>query len=148
MASRNALLRYLRISVTPPTLRSSSIASHHRGVAPLYVILGRRFSEEVRGSFLDKSEVTDRVVSVVKNFQKVEPSKVFANLSSSTTADLETHLVWFLIGMIDLLNFSGLWIFALLYSPNLCSFVLFCFSLYVDKNLMKHIYVSLIWLDT
>ncbi|KAJ4902207.1 Acyl carrier protein 2 [Raphanus sativus] len=76
MASRNALLRYLRISVTPPTLRSSSIASHHRGVAPLYVILGRRFSEEVRGSFLDKSEVTDRVVSVVKNFQKVEPSKV------------------------------------------------------------------------
>jgi NADH dehydrogenase (ubiquinone) 1 alpha/beta subcomplex 1 len=36
----------------------------------------RRFSEEVRGTFLDKSEVTDRVVNVVKNFQKVDPSKV------------------------------------------------------------------------
>ncbi|CAF1857694.1 hypothetical protein Bca4012_032219 [Brassica carinata] len=76
MASRNALLRYLRVNVTP-ALRSSSITSH-RGVAPLYVILRRRFSEEVRGSFLDKSEVTDRVVSVVKKFQKVEPSKVTA----------------------------------------------------------------------
>ncbi|KAF3578152.1 hypothetical protein DY000_02033323 [Brassica cretica] len=74
MASRNALLRYLRVNVTPAR-RSSSITSH-RGVAPLYVILRRCFSEEVRGSFLDKSEVTDRVVSVVKTFQKVEPSKV------------------------------------------------------------------------
>ncbi|XP_058754194.1 acyl carrier protein 2, mitochondrial-like, partial [Vicia villosa] len=36
----------------------------------------RHFSEEVRGSFLDKSQVTDRVLSCVKNFQKVEPSKV------------------------------------------------------------------------
>ncbi|RVW70159.1 50S ribosomal protein L25 [Vitis vinifera] len=27
------------------------------------------------GTFLDKSEVTDRVISVVKNFQKVDPSK-------------------------------------------------------------------------
>ncbi|CAG7906214.1 acyl carrier protein 2, mitochondrial [Brassica rapa] len=74
MASRNALLRYLKVNVTP-TLRSSSITSH-RSVSPLYVLLRRRFSEEVRGSFLDKSEVTDRVVSVVKTFQKVEPSKV------------------------------------------------------------------------
>ncbi|KAF8100819.1 hypothetical protein N665_0216s0019 [Sinapis alba] len=75
MASRNALLRYLRVNVTP-SLRSSSSITSHRGIAPLYVILRRCFSEEVRGSFLDKSEVTDRVVSVVKNFQKVEPSKV------------------------------------------------------------------------
>ncbi|KAL3520509.1 hypothetical protein ACH5RR_018658 [Cinchona calisaya] len=30
---------------------------------------------EVRGSFLDKPQVTDRVVTVVKNFQKVGPSK-------------------------------------------------------------------------
>ncbi|CAH8358824.1 unnamed protein product [Eruca vesicaria subsp. sativa] len=74
MATRNALLRYLRVNVTP-THRSSSITSH-RGVAPFSVILRCHFSEEVRGSFLDKSEVTDRVVSVVKNFQKVEPSKV------------------------------------------------------------------------
>ncbi|KAJ0234441.1 Phosphopantetheine binding ACP domain-containing protein [Hirschfeldia incana] len=75
MASRNALLRYLRINVAP-TLRSSSITSHRGVAAPLFAIIHRRFSEEVRGSFLDKSEVTDRVVSVVKTFQKVEPSKV------------------------------------------------------------------------
>ncbi|ESQ33184.1 hypothetical protein EUTSA_v10005122mg [Eutrema salsugineum] len=73
MASRNALLKYLRINVTP-SLQRSSVTSH-QSVAPFYVLL-RRFSDEVRGSFLDKSEVTDRVVSVVKNFQKVEPSKV------------------------------------------------------------------------
>jgi hypothetical protein len=35
-------------------------------------------TEETKGSFLDKSEVADRVVSVVKNFQKVEPAKVRA----------------------------------------------------------------------
>ncbi|CAI0376175.1 unnamed protein product [Linum tenue] len=35
----------------------------------------RQFSEAVRGSFLDKSEVTDRVVNCVKNLQKVEASK-------------------------------------------------------------------------
>uniref|UniRef100_A0A1J3F050 Acyl carrier protein n=1 Tax=Noccaea caerulescens TaxID=107243 RepID=A0A1J3F050_NOCCA len=73
MASRNALLKYLRVNVTP-SLQSSG-ATSHQFAAPLYVLL-RRFSEEVRGSFLDKSEVTDRVLSVVKNFQKVEPSKV------------------------------------------------------------------------
>ncbi|CAE6200848.1 unnamed protein product [Arabidopsis arenosa] len=70
MAARGALLKYLRVNVTPSLQLSSSISS-----PPLYVLL-RRFSEEVRGSFLDKSEVTDRVLSVVKNFQKVEPSKV------------------------------------------------------------------------
>jgi len=74
MASRNALLKYLRVNVTP-SLRSSGVTTAHQCAAPLYVLL-RRFSEEVRGSFLDKSEVTDRVLSVVKNFQKVEPSKV------------------------------------------------------------------------
>ena len=101
MASRNALLRYLKVNVTP-TLRSSSITSH-RSVSPLYVLLRRRFSEEVRGSFLDKSEVTDRVVSVVKTFQKVEPSKVISSLNYSTSTNLRTHLVWFFIGMIVLL---------------------------------------------
>ncbi|ESR41895.1 hypothetical protein CICLE_v10013736mg, partial [Citrus x clementina] len=38
-------------------------------------ILKMAAAREVRGSFLDKSEVTDRVISVVKNFQKVDPSK-------------------------------------------------------------------------
>ncbi|KAG5380394.1 hypothetical protein IGI04_028236 [Brassica rapa subsp. trilocularis] len=64
MAARNALLRCLRVSVNPSPALPSSFA------------LLRRFSEEVRGSFLDKSDVTDRVISVVKNFQRVDPSKV------------------------------------------------------------------------
>ena len=42
--------------------------------SPFNAIRRRFFSEEVRTSF--KSEVTDRVISVVKNFQKVDPSKV------------------------------------------------------------------------
>nr|ACU13182.1 unknown [Glycine max] len=72
-ASRSTLplMKYLRVRVdalprnTPLTLASN--------------LLIRRFSEEVRGCFLDKSEVTDRVVSCVKNFQKVDPSKVNPN---------------------------------------------------------------------
>ncbi|KAI3421413.1 Acyl carrier protein [Psidium guajava] len=67
--ARFALLKYLRVPVKP-SLPSNPL--------PFTLVL-RRFSEEVRGSFLDKSEVTDRVVSVVKNFQKVDPSKVTPN---------------------------------------------------------------------
>ncbi|XP_027085698.2 acyl carrier protein 2, mitochondrial [Coffea arabica] len=75
MAARNALLKYLRVNVhpvqpflqNPRTVIGGSISNFLRH---------RCFSEEVRGSFLDKSEVTDRVVTVVKNFQKVDPSKV------------------------------------------------------------------------
>ncbi|KAI5649003.1 hypothetical protein M9H77_35008 [Catharanthus roseus] len=75
MAARNALLKYLRVNVHP---LQSSIQNPKGFVGgPFSHFLRRRnFSEEVRGSFLDKSEVTDRVISVVKNFQKVEPSKV------------------------------------------------------------------------
>ncbi|KAJ7978284.1 Acyl carrier protein [Quillaja saponaria] len=74
MAARSALLKYLRVHVQDfpqnPRLIPFTLSSN---------VLLRRFSEEVRGSFLDKSEVTDRVVSVVKNFQKVDPSKVTPN---------------------------------------------------------------------
>jgi hypothetical protein len=36
-------------------------------------------SDDSKGSFLDKGEVTDRTVKVVKNFPKIEdPSKVYA----------------------------------------------------------------------
>ncbi|XP_068646856.1 acyl carrier protein 2, mitochondrial-like [Aristolochia californica] len=67
MALRNAVLKHLRLKVQP----------FHPSPFPISCnVFGRRFSEEVRGSFLDKSEVTDRVISVVKNFQKVDPSKV------------------------------------------------------------------------
>ncbi|KAL5836694.1 hypothetical protein ACOSQ3_013863 [Xanthoceras sorbifolium] len=76
MAARGALLKYLRVNVIP---RNPTAASG--GDTGLFSVafnaVRRCFStEEVRGSFLDKSEVSDRVVSVVKNFQKVDPSKV------------------------------------------------------------------------
>ncbi|XP_077218463.1 acyl carrier protein 2, mitochondrial-like [Tasmannia lanceolata] len=70
MAARNALLKHLRVKVHP----SSALPP-----APFtlsFNLLLRRFSEEVKGSFLDKSEVSDRIITVVKNFQKVDPSKV------------------------------------------------------------------------
>ncbi|KAF7805279.1 acyl carrier protein 2, mitochondrial [Senna tora] len=76
MAAKSALplLKYLRVQVQalPQNARPS-----HFSLSPNVFL--RLFSEEVRGSFLDKSEVTDRVISVVKNFQKVDPSKVNPN---------------------------------------------------------------------
>lgn len=63
------LLKYLRVQV-------ESLPNNQRIGLPFTNVLLRRFSEEVRGTFLDKSEVTDRVISCVKNFQKVDPSKV------------------------------------------------------------------------
>ncbi|XP_022157065.1 acyl carrier protein 2, mitochondrial [Momordica charantia] len=72
MAARNSLLKYLRVHVQALPKTNSPILYSH----PFNAIRRRLFSEEVRGSFLDKSEVTERVVSVVKKFQKVDPSKV------------------------------------------------------------------------
>nr|GMD34483.1 acyl carrier protein 2, mitochondrial-like [Ipomoea batatas] len=71
-AMRNALLKHLRVEVI--ALRNPS--PNPRG--PIFRLIGlsRHFCEEARGSFLDKSEVTDRVITVVKNFQKVDPAKV------------------------------------------------------------------------
>lgn len=72
-AVRSAILKYMRVPIRPIFLNphsSSSISS---------LLSRRHFSDEVRGSFLDKSEVADRVISVVKNFQKVDPSKVTPN---------------------------------------------------------------------
>lgn len=72
MAARNALLKYLRVNVnTLPQLQNP-----RPGSGGLSQLIRRHFSEEARGSFLDKSEVTDRVLNVVKTFQKVDPSKV------------------------------------------------------------------------
>ncbi|KAK9151171.1 hypothetical protein Syun_009480 [Stephania yunnanensis] len=67
-AARNALLKHLRVNVL------NSNASPHPFAFSLN-LLRRHFSDEVRGSFLDKHEVADRVICVVKNFQKVDPSK-------------------------------------------------------------------------
>ncbi|EHA8590795.1 Acyl carrier protein 2, mitochondrial [Cocos nucifera] len=75
-AARSALLKHLRLTAAFP--------ASPRRAAPLFfaqVLLRRRgFStDEARGTFLDKSEVADRVITVVKNFQKVDPSKVTPN---------------------------------------------------------------------
>ncbi|KAJ0961360.1 hypothetical protein J5N97_009180 [Dioscorea zingiberensis] len=72
-AVRSALLKHLRVRVSVSPLQAPVLS-----FADLFS--GRRFfSEEVKGSFLDKSEVADRVITVVKNFQKVDPSKVTPN---------------------------------------------------------------------
>ncbi|KAG0496321.1 hypothetical protein HPP92_001012 [Vanilla planifolia] len=67
---RSALLKHLRIAVSPVSYAPAL------GASIPHIIRGRFFSEEARGTFLDKSEVADRVITVVKNFQKVDPSKV------------------------------------------------------------------------
>ncbi|PIA48261.1 hypothetical protein AQUCO_01400681v1 [Aquilegia coerulea] len=75
---RNALLKHLRVSVTAqnPNAMTTTTNSFVVGVSNVY---RRHFSEEVKGSFLDKHEVSDRIITVVKNFQKVDPSKVTPN---------------------------------------------------------------------
>lgn len=76
MAARNALLKHFRVNAR---LSQQPLLQNPKGyIGGVFSSFLRRqnFSEEVKGSFLDKSEVTDRVVTVVKNFQKVEPSKV------------------------------------------------------------------------
>jgi len=74
-ASRSTLplIKYLRVRVDALP-RNSPLT-----LAPTVFL--RRFCEEVRGSFLDKSEVADRVISCVKNFQKVDPAKVLLSIS-------------------------------------------------------------------
>ncbi|XP_004492859.1 acyl carrier protein 2, mitochondrial [Cicer arietinum] len=86
MAARRSglpLMKYLRVQVDSLPLNYQS---------PLRLFPNpflRRFSDEVRGTFLDKSEVTDRVISCVKSFQKVDPSKVTpsANFQSDLGLD-------------------------------------------------------------
>lgn len=68
--ARSALVtKYLRVNVGVSVSVSVDSSPFN-----FNAIRRRFFSEEVRTSF--KSEVTDRVISVVKNFQKVDPSKV------------------------------------------------------------------------
>ncbi|KAJ4786249.1 Acyl carrier protein [Rhynchospora pubera] len=67
-AVRSSILRHLRLAVSSPSASSP--------ISGGFIISMRGFSNEVKGSFLDKGEVTDRIITVVKNFQKIEPSKV------------------------------------------------------------------------
>lgn len=82
MAARMALLKHLRVSVVRSAPQNPNFNTPFSSLGSL--LQRRRFSDQVRGSFLDKSEVTDRVVTIVKNFQKVDPSKVLALNAYST----------------------------------------------------------------
>ncbi|KAF8392168.1 hypothetical protein HHK36_022510 [Tetracentron sinense] len=70
MASRNALLKHPRIVVRSLNPTPLAVSSN---------LLGRCFSDEVRGPFLDRSKVTHRVVSRLKHFMNVDPSMVTPN---------------------------------------------------------------------
>ncbi|PPD82538.1 hypothetical protein GOBAR_DD20524 [Gossypium barbadense] len=70
-AVREALLKRLRVNATSLSLLRNPKPSLNGLFALTFNAVHRRFSDDVMGSFLDKSEVTDRVVSVVKNFQKL-----------------------------------------------------------------------------
>ena len=85
MLLRSALSRALpRVAARPAlfALRAPAAAQLHslrrsaplmvNAPAPLCVPLLRR----TMGTFLDKADVTDRVLGCLKNFQKVDPSKV------------------------------------------------------------------------
>ncbi|OIT22345.1 acyl carrier protein 2, mitochondrial [Nicotiana tabacum] len=74
MAARNALLKYMRVEARLPQLQNPRLIG-----GSFTQLFKRHFSEEVRGSFLDKSEVADRVINCVKNFPKLDPSKVTPN---------------------------------------------------------------------
>ncbi|CAN1186956.1 Acyl carrier protein 2, mitochondrial [Linum perenne] len=75
-AVRGILLNHLRVKVQP-------FSQIPNTTNPLFGLsfnsILRRFSADVKGNFLDKAEVTDRVVNCVKNFQKVDASKVTTN---------------------------------------------------------------------
>lgn len=78
-AARSALLKHLRVAAAaaPSPSPAAELFSGDR----IALLLRRGFSEEVKGSFLDKDEVRDRIINVVKNFQKVDPSKVYGKPS-------------------------------------------------------------------
>ena len=56
------------------------ISSCQAAAGGLGCILSRSFAE---GTYLNKSEVTDRILNVVKHFDKIEPGKVIYPLTIS-----------------------------------------------------------------
>jgi NADH dehydrogenase (ubiquinone) 1 alpha/beta subcomplex 1 len=56
-----------------PLMKGTPVAAHVTEVAPVF---GSMVTRTFATSYLDKAEVTDRVLSVVKAFDKVEASKV------------------------------------------------------------------------
>uniref|UniRef100_A0ACD5YKZ2 Uncharacterized protein n=1 Tax=Avena sativa TaxID=4498 RepID=A0ACD5YKZ2_AVESA len=68
-AARNLVLRHIRLAAAPASSASIRPAAALQGA-----LSGRRWmsSEDAKGSFLDKDEVTERTIKVVKNFPKIE----------------------------------------------------------------------------
>ncbi|KMZ63465.1 Acyl Carrier Protein (mitochondrial) [Zostera marina] len=84
-AARAGLLKHLRVK----SAGSGSFSISYRSVGPsMSNIFHRFFSDEVKGAFLDKSEVSDRIVSVLKDFGKVDPSKKDLGLDSLDTVEI------------------------------------------------------------
>ena len=76
-SSMTLLLRQLRSGVLAHARIEASFAQIGPQLAgPSCLQLLRSFAA---GTYLDKSQVTDRVLNVVKNFEKVDPSKVCAS---------------------------------------------------------------------
>lgn len=78
-AARASLLQHLRVGVTPALHTAGGLPGQSLFDGLCSVLAPRYFSDAAKGTYLDKGQVTDRVLSVVKNFQKVEPSKVSAS---------------------------------------------------------------------
>ena len=76
IAVRTSVLNHLRIPA------SVTATQHQAGPASLQCVRG------FAGTYLDKNEVTERILSVVKNFEKVDQSKA----CSPTCADTDVWL--------------------------------------------------------
>ena len=83
-AMRGALLRHLRVRVDS---QAAPVAAFS-----FAGLIRRRFSDEAMGSFLDKSDVADRIITVVKNFPKVDPSKVLCHITVLPKFDINPRV--------------------------------------------------------
>lgn len=72
---RSSCSQYLRLRVQTPAIAASAEQSSRFRIA--VAVLGARvFSSESHGEFLPRGEVTDRILSILKRQQKVDPAKV------------------------------------------------------------------------
>ena len=72
-ALRSAKSGQMSTVASSPLMKGTPVAAHLTESAPVFGSMIRR---TFATSYLDKAEVTDRVLSVVKAFDKVEASKV------------------------------------------------------------------------
>eukprot|EP01027_Heterolobosea_sp_BB2_P004055 GEZU01006132.1.p1 GENE.GEZU01006132.1~~GEZU01006132.1.p1 ORF type:complete len:130 (-),score=49.74 GEZU01006132.1:461-850(-) len=72
MIGRNTIRAIARVSAPKKNIVNATlIAARQRNGN-----FARRFYAESAASFLSKEEVTERVLNVIKNFEKVDPTKV------------------------------------------------------------------------